>query len=129
MDNLDNPLTKSYMDLVYSMFGEMSSGQVLFMNLLWRLPGWLVRYTFETASDPALKKARENRDQVHRVARELIEQKRQEVAVGQSEKDVLSLLSASHQISPPQLRRLTSTWSLRSQSKRRTGRTFEITRR
>jgi len=129
LDDLDNPLTKSYMDLVYSMFGEMSRGQVLFMNLLWRLPGWFVRHTFETASDPALMKARENRDEVHRVARELIEQKRQEMLVGQSEKDVLSLLGASHQVSPPPLRRLTSTWSLRSQGKRRTRRTFEITRR
>jgi len=129
LDNLDNPLTKSYMDLVYSMFGEMPRGQVLFMNLLWHLPGWLIRYTFENRSDPALKKARENRDHVHRVAKELIEQKRQEMLVGQSEKDVLSLLGASHQVSPPPLRRLTSTWSLRSQSKRRTGRTFEIARR
>jgi len=126
LDDLDNPLTKSYMDLVYSMFGEMSREQVLFMNLLWHLPGWFIRYTFEKGSDPALEKARENRNHVHRVASELIEQKRQEMLVGQSEKDVLSLLGASHQVSPPPLRRSTS---LCSQSKRRPGRTFEITRR
>jgi len=114
LDDLDNPLTKSYTDLVYSTFGTMTRGRMLFMNLCRRLPGWLVRYIFQTASGGALQKAKENRVHVHRVARELIEQKRQEVAVGQPEKDVLSLLGASHQVSPPPLRRLTS---LCSQSK------------
>jgi len=38
------------------------------------------------------QKIRENRDHAHRVARELIEQKRQEMAVGQSEKDIMSLM-------------------------------------
>lgn len=55
---------------------------------------------FETGSDPALQKARQNRVHAHRVARELIEQKRQEMVVGQSEKDILSLLGACHHIAP-----------------------------
>jgi len=103
LDNLDNPLTKSYTDLAYSTFGAMTRERMLFINLYRRLPGWLVRYTFQTASGATTQKAKENRDRVHHVARELIEQKRQEVAVGQPEKDVLSLLGASHQVSPPPL--------------------------
>ena len=128
LDGLDNPLTKSYADLLHSTLGAIARGQILFMNLLRHLPGWLARYILETGSSPALQRAWENRDHVHRVARELIEQKRQEISVGQSEKDVLSLLGASHRVSSPPLRRLTSRWPLRSQSKRRTGRTFEVTR-
>jgi len=101
LDNLDNPLTKSYTDLMYSTFGVVTHGQMFFMNLCRYLPGWLIRYTLEIGSDPTLQKARENRDHVHRVASELIEQKRQEIVIGQSEKDVLSLLGASHRISHP----------------------------
>ena len=129
LDDLDNPLTKSYTGLVYLTFGTMTRGRMLFMNLYRRLPGWLVRSTFQTASGGALQKAKENRDQVYHVGRELIEQKRQEVAVGQPEKDVLSLLGVSHQVSPPPSQRLTSGRSLRSQSKRRPGHPFEVTRR
>ena len=64
------------------------------MNLCRYLPTRLIRYMLETGSDPALVNARQNRAHAHRVARELIEQKRREMAVGQSEKDVLSLLGA-----------------------------------
>jgi len=101
LDNLDNPLTKSYTDLVYSTFGVMTRGQVLFMGLCRHLPGWLIRPMFEAGSGPVLQKVRENRDHAHRVARDLIEQKRQEMVVGQSKKDVLSLLGASHQVYHP----------------------------
>jgi len=107
LDNLDNPLTKSYTGLVYSTFGTITRGRMLFMNLYRRLPGWLVRSTFQAASGSALQKAKENRDQVHHVASELIEQKRQEMTVGQPEKDVLSLLGVSHQVSPLASQRLT----------------------
>ena len=100
LDNLDNPLTRSYTDLLYTTFGAMSPGQFLFVNLCRHLPGWFTRSIFEMGSSPALQKVRENRDHAHRVARELIEQKRQEMAVGQSEKDILSLLGASHQVPP-----------------------------
>ena len=126
LDNLDNPLTKSYTGLVYSTFGTMTRRRMLFMNLCRHLPRWFVRCIFQTASGAVLQKANENRDHVYRVARELIEQKRQEVLVGQPEKDVLSVLGPSHQISPPSLRRLTS---LCSQSKRCPGCSSEITRR
>jgi hypothetical protein len=129
LDNLDNPLTKSYTNLVYSTFGTRTRGQFLFANLSRHLPGWLIRYIFETGWGPALQKIRENRDHAHRVARELIEQKRREMVVGQSEKDTLSLLGAFHQVSPPPLRRLTSGWSLCSQSNRHPGCTFEVMRR
>jgi len=128
LDNLDNPLTKSYTDLVYSTIGAIAGGQLLFVDICRYLPNWLVRYILDTGSGPVLQKARENQDHVHRVARELIEQKRQEMSVGQSEKDVLSLLGACHQVSPPPLRRLILGWSLRSQSKRDPGRTLEIRR-
>ena len=94
MDNLDNPLTKSYTDLVYSTLGAPSPGQLLFINTCDHIPSRVLRYLLESAADPALQKARENRGYAHRVARELIQQKRQEVAAGQSERDVLSLLGA-----------------------------------
>ena len=100
LDNLDNPLTKSYTDLVYSAFGGTTDGQVLFLNLCRHFPAWFIRYIFETGSDPSLQKVRENRGHAHRVARELIEQKKREMAVGQSGKDVLSLLGASHKVFP-----------------------------
>ena len=94
LDNLDNPLTKSYTDLVYSTLGTPSPGQLLFINTCDHIPSRVLRYLLESAADPALQKARENRGYAHRVARELIQQKRQEVAAGQSERDILSLLGA-----------------------------------
>jgi hypothetical protein len=99
LDNLDNPLTKSYTNLMYSTFDNSTRGQLLVMNMCRYLPGWSIRYIFEAGSGPAVQKVRENRDHAHRVARELIEQKRRQMVVGQSEKDVLSLLGASHQVS------------------------------
>jgi len=98
LDNLDNPLIKSYMGLVYSTFGALTYGKMLLVNLSRYLPGSFVRYIIGRESDPANQKVRQNRDHVHRVAKELIEQKRQEMAVGQSGKDVLSLLGAPHQV-------------------------------
>jgi hypothetical protein len=100
LDNLDNPLTKSYTNLMYSTFGNLTRGRLLVLNLCRYLPGWSIQYVFEAGSGPAVQKIRENRDHAHRVARELIEQKRRQMVVGQSEKDVLSLLGASHQVSP-----------------------------
>ena len=98
LDNLEKPLTKSYMSLVYSTLGTLTHGKVLFINLCRYLPGSFIRYIFDTVSDPALQKARLNRDHACRVARELIKQKRQEMVVGRSGKDILSLLGASHQV-------------------------------
>ena len=88
------------MDLVYSTFGAMTHGQILFMNLCRHWPGWLIRSIFEMGSGSALKKIREHRDHAYRVASELIEQKRREMEVGQSEKDILSLLGAPRRVSP-----------------------------
>ena len=98
LDNLDNPLAKSYTNLVYSTFGTATPGQFLRTDLFRHLPSWFIRSIFEMGSGPALQKARENREHAHRVARELIEQKRQEMAVGQSEKDILSLLGGFHRV-------------------------------
>jgi len=98
LDGLDNPLTKSYTDLVYSTFGTPTNGQILFMNLCRYLPSMFIRYMFEKGTDPALQKIRQNRVHAHRVAKELMEQKRQEMVVGQSGKDILSLLGASHRV-------------------------------
>jgi len=53
LDNLDNTLTKSYVDLVYSTFGALTRGKILFVNLTRYLPGWFIRYIFETGPDPA----------------------------------------------------------------------------
>jgi hypothetical protein len=100
LDNLDNPLTKSYTHLLYSTFGTMTRGRFLVMNLCQYLPGWSVQHIFEAGSGPGIQKIRENRDHAHRVGRELIEQKRRQIVVGQPEKDVLSLLGASHRVSP-----------------------------
>jgi hypothetical protein len=100
LDNLDNPLTRSYTGLIYSTFGTLTPGRLLFMNLCHYLPGWSIRCIFEAGSGPTAQKIRENRAQAHRVGMELIEQKRRQMVVGQSEKDVLSLLGVSHQVSP-----------------------------
>lgn len=121
LDNLDNPLTKSYTDLVYSTFGTPTRGQILFMNLCEYFPSGFIRYVFETGSDPALQKVRQNRLHVRRVARDLIEQKRRDMAVGQSEKDVLSLLGVSHHASA--LIVITDTGRIASQSKQTMPRT------
>jgi hypothetical protein len=100
LDNLDNPLTKSYTHLMYSTFGTLTRGRLFVLNLCQYLPSWSIQYIFEAGSGPAVQKIREHRDHAYRVGRELIEQKRREMVVGQSGKDVLSLLGASHQVSP-----------------------------
>jgi hypothetical protein len=100
LDNLDNPLTRSYTNLVYSTSATMTRQRFLVLNLCHYLPGWPIQHIFEVVSGPAAQKIRENRDHAHRVGRELIGQKRRELVVGQSEKDILSLLGASHQVSP-----------------------------
>jgi len=130
LDNLDNPLTKSYTDLVYSTFGTPTHGQILFMNLCGYFPSRFIRYVFETGSDPALQKVRQNRLHVRRMARELIEQKRREMAVGQSEKDILSLLGAPHHTFVSVVR--TDTEGIPSQSRqmipRTNTRSYEMTK-
>jgi len=98
LDNLDNPLTNSYTDLVFSTISSLTYGTMLFINLSRYLPGSFIRHIIGRESDPAGQKVRRNRDHVRRVARELIDQKRQEMAVGQSGKDILSLLGVLHRV-------------------------------
>jgi hypothetical protein len=100
LDNLDNPLTRSYTNLIYSASAAMTRRRSLILNLCHYLPGWSIQYIFEVVSGPAAQKIRENRDHGYRLGKELIEQKRREMVVGQSEKDILSLLGASYQVSP-----------------------------
>jgi len=59
--------------------------------------GWfpgLLPWLFDNSSDPGMRKLQRNKDEAHRVARELLDSKRQELKAGVPKKDLMSLLGA-----------------------------------
>jgi len=59
--------------------------------------GWfpgLLPWLFDNSSDPGVRKLQQNKDEAHRVARERLDSKRQEMKAGVPGKDLMSLLGA-----------------------------------
>ena len=54
-------------------------------------PG-LITWLYNNSRDPGMQKLRKNKDEVHSVARKLLDSKRQELSDGAPGKDVMSLL-------------------------------------
>ena len=116
LDDADNPLTNSYMNLMYdanfrrrrskvpltlpsspfsfTSFGNPSRSLLLIMSIMGWFPG-LITWMFNNSNDPGMQKLRRNKDEAHRVARKLLDSKRQELKDGTPRKDILSLLGLS----------------------------------
>ena len=76
-------------------FGHPPKGKFFVLNITRRLPGGILTWMFERGQRPDQIRLRQNRVETHRVARELIELKRQELGAGTPRRDVLSLLGLS----------------------------------
>jgi hypothetical protein len=113
LDRLDNPITTTYLNLVYATllrfppansqqdhrnaaFGTKPPPVNLFVSdVAQYFPPGILSWLFERDQTPGPVKLRENRKQVHAVARTLIDAKREDMRNGDQGKDVLSLLSKS----------------------------------
>jgi len=117
LDDADNPLTKSFMDLrcahlslrfvvrgscrahpptfsaSYTSFGNASRLLVLFANITRWFPG-LLTWLYNNSTHPGMKKFRWNRDEVRSVAWKLLDSKRQELKDGTPGRDIMSLLGS-----------------------------------
>ena len=116
LDRLDNPITNTYLNLVYapllrhpqcfltdpeqtyrnSAFGTKPPlAQIFIPDVAQYFPYGIISWLFEKDKGPGSVKMRENRKQTHAVARTLIDAKRENMYNGDQGKDVLSLLSES----------------------------------
>ena len=114
LDNSDNPLARTYGNIAYvsTLAFRISpfiiynrseteqaccppKGHILFRNVTRWLPGGLLTWLAERGQKSSQIKLRQNRTEAHRVARILIDQKREELRDGTSRRDVLSLLGLS----------------------------------
>lgn len=113
LDQLDNPITNTFLNLMCeppvpyfpeipkwscrnSTFGTKPPlVQTFILDVAQYLPYGVITWFFEKNKEPGSIKLRENRKQVHAVARSLIDAKRENVRNGDQGKDILSLLSKS----------------------------------
>ena len=114
LDELDNPVTRTYLNLVYafllhnlpysltnpgwtcrsSAFGTKPPPVQMFVSdAAQYFPSGIITWLFERDKKPGSVKIRENRRQAHAVARTLIDEKRENMRNGDQGKDVLSSLS------------------------------------
>ena len=117
LDDADNPLTKSYMDLMcahlssrfvvqrscyadpsalfasYMAFVNASRFFVFITSITRWFPG-LLTWLYNNSTRPGIKKFRWNKDEVHSVARKLLDSKRQELEDGTPGRDIMSLLGS-----------------------------------
>lgn len=115
LDDVDNPLTKSYTNVMcdclrfgirvpavltichvtsYACFGIPSQLLLFFMAVIGLFPG-LLTWLCDNSSDPGMQRLRQNKDEAHKVARKLLDSKRQELKAGTPRKDLMSLLGLS----------------------------------
>lgn len=113
LDQLDSPITTTYLNLVYvallqalpadsqpdyrnSAFGAKPPPVNLFVSdVAQYFPPGILTWLFEKDQKPGPVRIRENRKQVHAVARALIDAKRENMRNGDQGKDVLSFLGKS----------------------------------
>lgn len=79
----------------FSAFSTPDKGRLFVMDAIKLAPKGLVTWYLERDQSPGMVNIRENRIYAHEVAAKLIEEKRQELKNGTSQKDLLSLLSSS----------------------------------
>ena len=117
LDDSDNPLTKSYSDIMYNHLSLLSvvkgfrcanqlsrfpvlhpSGTprlfILFASTARWFPG-LLTWIHDNSSHPGMQNLRHNKDEAHKVAWGLLDLKRQELGDGVTKRDVMSLLGLS----------------------------------
>ena len=117
LEDSDNLLTRTYSNFVYvstlhfdwaswftmhsrhESFGPPTKGRIFAQGASRWLPNGLLTWSFERSRSPGPLKLRQNRDEAHRVARTLIDQKEDELRAGTSRRDLMSLLG-----SPPSTR-------------------------
>lgn len=79
----------------FDVFGGQSKGRLFLVDALRWAPTAFTAWVFEVDQRPGTVKLRENRAYAHEVAAKLIEDKRQELKDGTSQRDVLTLLGSS----------------------------------
>ena len=113
LDDTDNPLTKSYLNMMYgdvpspsvaqgsrcanalfpsyTAFGNPSRSRVFFVSMTRWFPG-LLTWIYRNSSSPAMQALRRNKAEAFSVARMLLDSKRQELEDGAPGRDIMSLL-------------------------------------
>jgi len=104
LENTDNKFTKSYMGLAFGAFGMASKGRLFVMSALRWAPNGFIRWMVERDKRPGMVMARKNRGYAHEVAAKLIEEKKEELKNGASQRDLLSLLVKSSSALRPEWR-------------------------
>lgn len=79
----------------FNSFGKPSKGRLFMGDAFKWAPAGFATWYHERDQSPGMVKIRENKKYVHEVAAKLIKERRQEIKDGTSQKDVLTLLSAS----------------------------------
>ena len=75
-------------------FGNPTKERTFFQNTAGWFPNGLITWVFERGQSPGQVKLRENRDEARRVARTLIDAKREELKAGTARRDLMSLLGS-----------------------------------
>ena len=75
----------------FESFKNPSQLLVFFMSISGWFPGF-VTWLFDNYNDPGMRKLRWNRDEGRRIARKLIDSKRQELEAGAAREDIMSLI-------------------------------------
>ena len=112
LDDSDNPLAKTYSNLLYvstlnfnktslltafrsqESFGNPTKGHIFFRNVVRWFPSGLLTWFFERSQSPGQVNLRQNREEAQRVARVLIDAKREELKAGTPRRDLMSLLGS-----------------------------------
>ncbi|EJF60674.1 cytochrome P450 [Dichomitus squalens] len=85
-------LGKAYSNLIATIFSAPSSAKIFLQNVAHYVPMWIQEYVYDHLPGKGLDKARENRVAAHKVAHQLLEEKRSALAIGKAARDVMSIL-------------------------------------
>jgi len=104
LENNDNKFAKSYMSLTFGAIGRPSKRRVFMLSALRWAPKDFIAWVFERDKHPGMVMTRKNREYAQQVSTKLIEEKREELKNGASQRDILSLLVKSSSALRPEWR-------------------------
>ncbi|KAK0462488.1 cytochrome P450 [Desarmillaria tabescens] len=92
LDNLENPLTVAYTNMLFDTFAVPTDNSTLSMCLMDWLPNWFIRFMIEKAPIDRLEHVRKTRELTRQVAKQLVNEKYEALAADKPKRDIMSLL-------------------------------------
>ncbi|PBK76286.1 cytochrome P450 [Armillaria solidipes] len=92
LDDSAKPLTNAYTNLLFDTFAAATDNTILSLCLMDWLPVWVVRFFVEKAPIKRMKHLRISRDLTRQVAKQLLIEKYEALAVDKPKRDIMSLL-------------------------------------